>query len=228
MADISPVSLHAEGLESSLAGKFNEAQQLFGEARQMFLECETPDTDPNIDVGRVDRDMARVFAGLGAPALRDTAIKSACELHWKAYAEPSNQDNPKLSSSELAASWHVRARIALAKSQEDGVPRSGEMARDWGSAYNLLTLFGGNKDYLEQVIAHGSLALSVFGRRQSLGLVDEMLHNQVIANMPNNRRQAVAVAGKLLLARRVFVPVGLIPAVRSRALEAVAGPYLIR
>jgi hypothetical protein len=76
MAEIDPKSLHSDGLGASLLGRFEDAQKLFAEARQGFEE-----EGSNLDVGRVDRDMARVYAGLGKPALRDASIEKALEIH---------------------------------------------------------------------------------------------------------------------------------------------------
>ncbi len=217
-----PYTSHTKGLEASLSGRFDDALALFNQARDGFLAAGI-----DLYVGRVDRDMARVYAGLGEPALRNEAIENAFAIHWDEFTK--DAENTTHAASELAATQHVRARIDLANSVENGSYRAPKMAREWDEAYKLLNMFDMNEDYLQQVIAHGSLALAVFGRRSDLPLATKLAKDPVAEFMTSNkRRQAVKAAVYILQARQIFIPVTVIPQIRDRVAEVVAGPYLTK
>lgn len=219
---LDPNQLHAQGLEASLSGRFGDAELLFTQARNGFIENGT-----DIDVGRVDRDLARVYAGLGEPALRNAVIERAFEIHWDEFTR--DADNTTHAASELAATQHVRARIDLANGVENGSFRAPKMAREWDEAYKLLNMFDMNEDYMQQVLAHGSLALATFGRRGDLPLATKLAKDPIAEFMTSNkRRQAVKTAGYILHVRQIFIPVAAIPQVRDRVAGMVAGPYLTK
>lgn len=222
---IDPNLAHEQGLEACTEEKdYERALALYADARSGFSE-----QGSLLDVGRVDRDLARVYAGLGRPALRDLAIQSAFDKHWDIFTHTDNVDAAR-PASELAATRHVQARIILAKYVESGQRDFEEMAHLWQRAHSMLNAYPGtNPDYLQQVITHGAPAITLFGRRSDLDIAERLLEDPQIFEMTDPRRQkAVKDTGSLLLARLMFVPVKFIPSVREGVIDAVAGPYISR
>lgn len=103
------------------------------------------------------------------------------------------------------------------------------MALNWEEAYRLLKEYPGtNRDYLEQIFSHAPAALAVFGLQAFLGLAREILEDPVRAEIEDpSRQKAFRYAGYLLVSREHGVPLKVIPPVRKRVVDAVAGPYLV-
>ena len=98
------------------------------------------------------------------------------------------------------------------------------MAKNWRIAHGTLrSLEHPNADYLEQVVAHGGLAIAVFGRHADLRIAEKLIHDPIKNKMTDKRRlEAVEAANDLLFDRMFHIPVKLIPKVRIAVIDAVA------
>ncbi len=241
MTDIAAAhSFHGEGLKASLEGDFKNAEVLFRSARQTFEA-----SGDALNYGRVERDMARVYAGLGRDALscgdagealsvanmRDYAAVAAVRIHRYVYSAAS--DELLLAGSELAASLHVRARVILAQNMEhsSGNPTRtrhdvDSMSHDWSEAFRLISENGGNIDYLEQIVAHGSLTLAAFGERHMMEQVEQMLEDFINRDASSpDRTRAIKLARQITVARRFHLPVpGFL---KTQVANKVGGPYRV-
>lgn len=224
--ELNPHDLHQRGLSAvTIDGQFDVAKQYYDRAINGFQA-----EGSIIDVGRVHRDMARVGAGLCDLSLRDLSVERANEIHEAAYIDAPIHST-LFAASELAATLHVGARVSLAR-YLDG-PGEVEVLessiKKWARAYYLLIDYvGTNEDYLEQVISHGSLAIAGFGRYRNLDFGLELTRDPLANNMSTpQRKKVVNRAGKLLVARRIGIPVHKVSAITDGIAQAVAGPYRI-
>jgi len=223
--EFDPNLTHQHGLSALWDHNFGLAKDLFTEARSGFEELGS-----RIDVGRVDRDFVRVYAGLGYSALRNASLASATEIHWEAYSNPhvATVEEIESAANEFAATLHVSSRVILAQYVEGGRAEFGLMAKGWRMAYSTLkSLDHPNTSYLEQVLTHGGLAIAVFGNRRDLEVAEHLNQDPAINNMTDKKRVAAAMAiSNLIFARKFFAPVRLVPKIRVAVIDAVAGPYI--
>lgn len=234
------LSLHEAGLEASLAGRFDEAKTHFDQAGVFFEQ-----SGDLLNQGRVERDMARVHAGLGREALdaanhdgaklaaeaRDSSVDTAVSLHRRVYA--GRTEDLRLAAAELAASLHVKARVLLAHTVEcaeaDKAQRASaidEMYTTWEEAFHLATRRGQNADYIEQIVAHGALAIAAFGSSKQVGLAFRMRNDETaIRTQDPDRVRAMKSSIKIYAYRTSFLPAPRF--VKKRVAKVVAGAYMV-
>jgi hypothetical protein len=225
---------HQRGLEYSLRGSLIPAHYEF------LLAASNADHvhDP-LFKGRLERDWARVHAGLGRKITTDTKVKQDLFLkrnqsirfalmnHDRIYKAPDEFDvSPDLAATELGATHHVAARVEFARFLDGSIAYYRDLARikmgdHWQEALDLLDRPNGNTDYLHQALGHGTLALATFGNEEQAELTEQFLDraHDVRKDMSKKRRAAVLLAGAAAtsqVARRAIQPI---------AAKEVAGPY---
>lgn len=224
-------NLHHQGLEHSLDGRPAEALPLLTEAKEHYRSAEYP-----TGFYHTDRDLVRVYAGLGNRVLRDVSATAAIAGHRDVLASAGSNGDKTRAKSELAASLHVGARLCLAHTVEppyEREPSIEQMVENWREAYGLISSSEDtNLDYRQQIVAHAGLAVAAFGNIRDLQFVnrlygDHSLDTSKHKNIDPKRVAAIEAARKIMLAR--FVPFALrIKGVRSEVVEKVAGAYIVR
>jgi hypothetical protein len=214
-------------LNASLEGRFDEALERFSALGARYVHEESLN-----DQHRVNRDLARVYAGLGNALARDMHAHFAYVGH--AQIQRTAREVTQTMLSERAASAGVLARVSIAQAfedesitQEDASEAIGGGVRLYVEAIDLITRTPHtNPDYREQIIAHGTAVLAVFGERSDIPYSVMQSQDFVARHTTDPRRsKALRTTRRVALARSLGVP--LTARIRQKTARAVGGPYMV-